>query len=273
MKTSHEHHPGCSVSNQQEKPGGWLLHASAQQQPSQPGSNSTQHVPGSIQHEPLSSGCLKAQSCSSKLGRPGGPQPILQPSQDASLGQAARSVTALLVVLLLAGMAGCIPRAHAITDASDKAALLAFKANITNDAGLLQTWASSTDPCGDPSGQPWVGIACTCSGAYSLLCENAPEPSTQDGSRVLAINFGDLLVTEGRKLSGRISAELDNLTELRLLNLRQNFLSVRAVPWLRPWILMSWAIQDAWACSQDKLSNRAHEHPGLHVWLIITASS
>lgn len=136
-----------------------------------------------------------------------------------------------VLLLSLACMAIWAPAAHAATNAGDKAALLAFKSNITSDSGLLQTWSASTDPCGVGSGTPWVGISCTCNGSlpgdYDLLCGEEPVPSTDNGTRVLALNFGDILISEGRKLTGRISPDLDQLTELRLLNLRQNQLSVR----------------------------------------------
>ncbi len=136
----------------------------------------------------------------------------------------------LLPWILVLSLAGLFQSASSITDAVDKAALLAFKSNITNDGGLLQTWSPSTDPCGDPSGLPWTGITCTCNGSipgdYDLLCGHAPAPSTSNGSRVLSINFGDIIVSGGRKLTGGISQQLDNLSQLRLLNLRQNYLSV-----------------------------------------------
>lgn len=136
-----------------------------------------------------------------------------------------------VLLLSLACMAIQAPAAQAATNAGDKAALLAFKSNITSDAGLLQTWTASTDPCGVGTGTPWVGISCACNGSlpgdYDLLCGEEPAPPTDNGTRVLALNFGDILISEGRKLTGRISADLDQLTELRLLNLRQNSLSVR----------------------------------------------
>lgn len=134
-------------------------------------------------------------------------------------------------LLILAGIASWPPATHAATNAGDKAALLAFKSNITSDSGLLQTWSASTDPCGVGSGTPWVGISCSCNGSlpgdYDLLCGEEPAPPTDNGARVLALNFGDILISEGRKLAGRISPDLDQLSELRLLNLRQNQLTVR----------------------------------------------
>ena len=144
----------------------------------------------------------------------------------------------VIVLLLLAGIASWTPTADAMTNTGDKAALLSFKSSITSDAGLLRTWSASTDPCGDGNGRPWVGISCNCSGSlpgdYDLLCGEQPAPPLDDGSRVLALNFGDILISEGRKLTGQISPDLDQLTQLRLLNLRQNQLSVRVQIW-RQW--------------------------------------
>ena len=44
------------------------------------------------------------------------------------------------------------------THETDKAYLLAFKASITSDGGLLGDWINATDPCQNS----WLGVSCRC---------------------------------------------------------------------------------------------------------------
>ncbi|KAK9829405.1 hypothetical protein WJX72_005653 [[Myrmecia] bisecta] len=108
----------------------------------------------------------------------------------------------------------------ALTAPGDKEALLAFKAAITNDRGLLATWSAATDPCASR----WTGISCACADLIPPLtgdvCTNATgDPNNQ---RVLLLDFGSLVLTGGRTLVGTLTPLLGNLTELRYLDLHRN---------------------------------------------------
>lgn len=129
----------------------------------------------------------------------------------------------VLSLLLL----GALPAAVGVTTApSDKAALLAFKAAITADQGLLSNWVASTDPCGDH----WLGVSCRCSDIVPRINLTAcaglnVNPNDQ---RVVLLDFKYESATGGRYLSGQLAPEVANLTGLRHLNLVNNNLSVGA---------------------------------------------
>jgi hypothetical protein len=95
--------------------------------------------------------------------------------------------------------------------------------------GLLSSWTSASDPCDDA----WAFLSCNCSSVYPAL--SAPECSnvTVDFSsrRVLVLEIGPIVRTQGRQLQGSIPDALGNLTELRTLDLHGNNLRVSSRQW------------------------------------------
>lgn len=103
----------------------------------------------------------------------------------------------------------------------DKLALLAFKAGIFDPKGVLSGWTLESDPCIDG----WFGISCSCNSFMSSSTMNssqalcAPLSVASSGySRVLQIELSEA----GIELTGNLSAALGTLTELRVMNLKNN---------------------------------------------------
>jgi len=90
--------------------------------------------------------------------------------------------------------------------------------------GLLASWNASSDPCGSQ----WAFVSCNCSEVYPPL--NATEflAATADAGcqRVLVLEIGPAVRTQGYQLGGNMSSSLGNLTELRTLDLHGNNLQV-----------------------------------------------
>jgi len=121
---------------------------------------------------------------------------------------------------------------------SDKAALLAFKAAVTDDGYVLAGWTSDTDPCIDK----WTGVSCTCYpffedyGAPNRVPACIPLDWGYDpnNSRVLQLNLGDVRITDWNVLGGDLPAALGDLTALRVLSLKgNNFTGVIPYNWHR----------------------------------------
>ena len=91
--------------------------------------------------------------------------------------------------------------------------------------GLLAAWNASGDPCGDA----WPFVSCRCADVFPRLsaadCANATGNAA--ALRVLVLEVGQLVQTEGRQLAGTLPACLGNLTALRVLDLHGNQLHVR----------------------------------------------
>jgi Leucine rich repeat N-terminal domain len=69
-----------------------------------------------------------------------------------------RCTRTALALLVLVGATTHAPTAAAQTIDNDKAALLTFKASVSDPGGLLSSWTEDTDPCVDD----WAGIKCNC---------------------------------------------------------------------------------------------------------------
>ncbi|CAL8470951.1 g10493 [Coccomyxa elongata] len=102
----------------------------------------------------------------------------------------------------------------------DKQALLAFKDGLLTDEGLLSSWNNATDPCDDD----WAFLSCNCSSVYPPLstAECSSVAADPGNRRVLVLEVGSVVRTQGRQLGGSIANALGNLTELRTLDLHGN---------------------------------------------------
>ena len=130
--------------------------------------------------------------------------------------------------MLIAAFVIAIQTLTLVTDAvplptfeKDKLALLAFKAGIFDPKGVLSSWTLETDPCIDG----WFGISCSCNSALNSSTINssqalcAPLSGASSGySRILQIELSEA----GTELAGNLSATLGTLTELRVMNLKNN---------------------------------------------------
>ena len=137
-------------------------------------------------------------------------------------GRALPALLALAAVLLLAALR----RAAAQTLESDKAALLEFKSQVEDFGFVLAGWTNDTDPCIDQ----WTGVSCTCFPFYEEYgapervssCTPIDPGYSEEGSRVLQLNLGDVRITDWNVLGGALPASLGGLTALRVLNLKGN---------------------------------------------------
>lgn len=90
--------------------------------------------------------------------------------------------------------------------------------------GLLASWNASGDPCDDA----WPFVSCRCADVFPRLSAAECANATGDPAalRVLILEIGQLVQTEGRQLAGTVPACLGNLTALRVLDLHGNQLHV-----------------------------------------------
>ena len=90
--------------------------------------------------------------------------------------------------------------------------------------GLLTTWSNTSDPCDDA----WAFVSCNCTDTYPVLSPSDCTAAEGDPNsrRVLVLAIIGVIRTRGRQLRGPISAAVANLTELRILDLHDNALSV-----------------------------------------------
>ena len=106
------------------------------------------------------------------------------------------------------------------------AALLAFKAAMNDNTGLLSSWQEGVHPC------TWEGVICHCGDVYPSQadCPAAPvigdEIADDPYEHVFGLDFGPRKAST-QKLSGLLPAELSNLTEARVL-----YLDVNDIRWV-----------------------------------------
>ena len=90
--------------------------------------------------------------------------------------------------------------------------------------GLLTTWSNTSDPCDNA----WAFVSCNCTDTYPALSPSDCTAAEGDPNsrRVLVLAISGVTRTRGRQLHGPISAAIANLTELRIVDLHDNALSV-----------------------------------------------
>ena len=90
--------------------------------------------------------------------------------------------------------------------------------------GLLTTWSNTSDPCDNA----WAFVSCNCTDTYPVLSPSDCTAAEGDPNsrRVLVLAISGVTRTRGRQLHGPISAAIANLTELRIIDLQDNALSV-----------------------------------------------
>ena len=110
------------------------------------------------------------------------------------------------------------------TNSADKAALLAFKALVSSDQGLLSSWTNSSDPCSSA----WLGIFCSCTALNQFTtladCTTGQTPNSEHA--VIALDLGDQSISKGMQVTGRLAPDLGNLTQLQHLRLDGHRLQV-----------------------------------------------
>lgn len=110
-------------------------------------------------------------------------------------------------------------------NSADKAALLAFKALVSSDQGLLSSWTNSSDPCSSA----WLGIFCNCTDldhvATPADCVTGQTPNSEHA--VIALDLGDQSISKGMQMTGRLAPDLGNLTQLQYLRLDGHRLQVQ----------------------------------------------
>lgn len=130
----------------------------------------------------------------------------------------------LLVQVLCICALRLFPVVSSATISTDKAALLAFKALVSSDQGLLATWTNTSDPCRDA----WLGIFCDCFNLHPDTqlsdCGIAKIPSFEDA--VVALDLGDLSLSKGLQLTGQLAPELGSLAQMQILRLDGHKLQV-----------------------------------------------
>ena len=111
-----------------------------------------------------------------------------------------------------------------ITTSADKAALLAFKALVSSDQGLLSSWTNSSDPCSSA----WLGIFCNCTALDQVTvpadCVDGQIPNSEHA--VIALDLGDQSISKGIQMTGSLAPDLGNLTQLQYLRLDGHRLKV-----------------------------------------------
>ncbi|EIE20201.1 hypothetical protein COCSUDRAFT_67530 [Coccomyxa subellipsoidea C-169] len=118
--------------------------------------------------------------------------------------------------------------------------------------GLLSSWTAASDPCDNE----WAFLSCNCSSVYPALSAAECSRVTLDPSsrRVLVLEIGPIVRTQGRQLQGSIPDALGNLTELRTLDLHGNNLggtlpeALGKLTNLRQFILSGNALGNAGLC-------------------------
>ena len=116
------------------------------------------------------------------------------------------------------------------SSSADKAALLAFKAVISSDQGLLASWTSSSNPCD----HTWLGVSCNCSDIKPPLsvadCAAVQKANPEDVVVSLDLGNPDEKVSVDRQLTGFLAPELGNLAFLQSLRLDGHNLQVGSAP-------------------------------------------
>lgn len=92
----------------------------------------------------------------------------------------------------------------------------------------MSSWTNATDPCDNE----WAFVSCNCSSVYPPLstAECSSVAADPGNRRVLVLEVGSVVRTQGRQLGGSISDALGSLTELRTLDLHGNRLEVSTWP-------------------------------------------
>ncbi|DBA77690.1 TPA: hypothetical protein ACH3X2_008392 [Trebouxia sp. C0005] len=110
-----------------------------------------------------------------------------------------------------------IPPISSTTNSADKAALLAFKALVSSDQGLLSSWTNSSDPCSSA----WLGIFCNCTALDQVTtladCVSGQTPNSEHA--VIALDLGNQSISKGLQMTGRLVPDLGKLTQLQYLRL------------------------------------------------------
>ncbi len=113
---------------------------------------------------------------------------------------------------------------------ADKAALLAFKALVSSDQGILSSWNSTSDPCSDA----WLGVSCICTNLKPPIsaaeCVTAQQASAEDS--VIALDFGAESIAAGLRMTGLVAPELGSLTQLQNLRLDGHSLQVQLLAFI-----------------------------------------
>ena len=123
---------------------------------------------------------------------------------------------------LCALLSACAFTSQAI--AEDKAALLAFKAAISSDQGLLASWTNTTDPCSDA----WLGVSCDCSDLEPSLSAAACAAATKSPGQqaVVLLDLGNQSAAQGKFMTGSLTPQLGDLAQLQQLRLDSHKLEV-----------------------------------------------
>ena len=129
----------------------------------------------------------------------------------------------LLLQLLYICTASTLSTVISKTSTADKVALLAFKALISSDQGLLASWTSNSDPCT----RPWLGVSCNCSDLQPPLSAACATAGTADPSHsVISLDLSIHSISRGRIMIGALAPELGSLVWLHSLRLDGHDLQV-----------------------------------------------